>query len=382
MFSIHFPQYFTKKVRQEIGEIYAHAFVANTAVSMMALFEPIFLYAILGFSINKILLFTALVYLVYIVCLPLGGKVASFYGYKHCIAISVPFQIIYWMVLIASQQNPNLAFLGAVFYGLAKTFYWPGFHSLMARYADREQVGREFGMVYSLVSLTLIAGPLFAGFLSKHFGFTATFIVTAVIYAFSLFPLFKHKEIFTPKVYEYKTTLELFKTFPRKFLGYLGFGEEMLALNIWPVFIYIVVKDFQGAGALATVASLLAAILAILVGKITDKYSKHMLIKLGAFFGSLVWLARFIATNFWNTFFVDSLARTSKEIYFIPISTNLYLKSESTHVVPYVVFFEQSLSIGKLSACLIGILLFSLFPGNFMVLFILGALYSLLYMFI
>ncbi len=381
MLSLHFPQYFSKQVRQEVGEIFAHSTIANTALSMMALFEPIFLYSVLGFTINQVLLFTAIVYVVYIVFIPLGGRVASYYGYKHCIALSIPFQLMYWMILIASQQNFSLAFFAAILYGLSKTFYWPGFHSLMARYADREQIGREFGLVYSLVSLTFIIGPLLAGFLSKHFGFTITFIITGLIYAFSLFPLFKHKEIFTPKIYEFKQTLDFYKIFPKKFLGYLGFGEEMLAYNVWPIFIFIVVKDLQGTGALATIASLIAAILALIVGRVTDKYSKHLLIKLGAFLGSLAWLARFIATSFASTFFVDSLARTSKEMYIIPITTNLYMKSEDTHVVPYVVFFEQSLAIGKLLACILGIVLFSL-TGSFMVLFVLAALFSLLYMFI
>jgi MFS family permease len=381
MFSLHFPQYFTKKVRQEIGEVYAHSAIANTALSMMSIFEPIFLYAALGFTITQVLIFTAIVYGTYIICIPIGGKVASFYGYKHAIGISVPFQILYWTLLISSQQNFNLAFVAAVLYGLSKTFYWPGFHSLMARYSDKDQVGREFGLVYSLISLTLIVGPLFAGVLTKHFGFTIMFLVTALIYSLSLFPLFLHKEIFTPKIFEYKQTLEFYKTMPKKFLGYLGFGEEMVALNIWPIFVFLIVKDYEGAGALATISSLIAAGLALIVGKITDQYSKHMLIKLGAFFGSLTWFARFIATTFWSAFFVDSLARTTKEMYFIPVSTNLYLKAGSTHVVPYVVFFEQSLAIGKFIACILGIIIFSL-TGSFVLLFIMAALFSLMYMFI
>ena len=53
----------------------------------------------------------------------------------------------------------------------------------------------------------------------------------------------------------------------------------------------------------------------------------------------------------------------------------------ASHVVPYAVFFEQSLAIGKLSACLIGALLFYL-TGSFMVLFIVAGAYSLLYMYI
>lgn len=381
MLNIHFPQYFTRKVREEIGEVFAHSAIANTALSMMSLFEPIFLYAVLGFTITQVLLFTALIYTTYILCIPLGGKVASFYGYKHAIALSVPFQLLYWMTLIASQQNSSLVIIAAVLYGFSKSFYWPGYHSLIARYADEGQVGREFGVAYSLISLSLIAGPLFAGLLSKYFGFTITFIITGIIYALSLFPLFKTKEIFTPKVFDYGQALDFYKTFPKKFVGYMGFGEDMFASNVWPIFIYIVVKDFAGTGALATISSLLAAILAIIVGRITDQYSKHILIKLGGFFASIIWFAKFIATTLGSTLFMDSLARTSREIYYIPITTNAYIKAQSTHVVPYAVFFEQSLAIGKLSACILGVAAFSL-TGSFVVLFVLAGLYSLLYMFI
>ena len=88
LLNFHLPQYFNKKVRQEIGELYAHSAIANMASSMMLLFEPIFLYAVLGFTVNQVLLFTALVYAVYIICIPLGGKMASQYGYKHAIAVA------------------------------------------------------------------------------------------------------------------------------------------------------------------------------------------------------------------------------------------------------------------------------------------------------
>jgi hypothetical protein len=57
------------------------------------------------------------------------------------------------------------------------------------------------------------------------------------------------------------------------------------------------------------------------------------------------------------------------------------LRAEANHILPYVVFFEQSLAIGKLLACILGIILFSL-TGSFVVLFILAGAFSLLYMLI
>lgn len=382
MLSIHLPNYFTKKIRSEIGEIYAHSAIVNMAASMMMLFEPIFLYSVLKFSVNEVMLFTTVVYGIYILFIPLGGKIASYYGYKHAIAMSVPFQIIYWSMLIASQQNANLAYVAAIFYGLSKSLYWPGFHSVMARYSDRDQVGREFSVVYAVTSVTHILGPFLAGFISERFGFTASFLTVSILQAASIIPLFKAKEVFLPKVYYYSQTLEIFKQFPKKFFGYMGFGEEMLVLNIWPIYIFIIVKNYEEAGLLATGASFLAAILALLVGKITDQYSKHLLVKVGSFFTSLVWFGRFAATTGYSTFAIDAFSRTSKELVFIPLSTLTYLKAENTHVVPYVVFFEQSLAIGKFIACILGIVVFTLTGGSFVALFIMGALFSLLYMLI
>jgi MFS family permease len=387
LLNFHLPHYFSKSVRKEIGELYAHSAIGNLALSIVMLFEPIYLWSVLNFTVIQILLFMAVTYSVYIVFIAWGGKLASIYGYKHAIAMSIPFQVLYWMMLLVAKDNTSLAFVAAIVFGLQKSLYWPAFHSLMARYADQGQVGREFGVVYALISISHILGPFIGGFLSQKFGMTATFITASVIYCCSLFPLFTAKEIFIPKPYRFRDTWQLYKDYPKKFLGYLGFGEELLVLTIWPIFIYIIVSNYQETGMLATIASFVAALLAIIVGKITDQYGKRILIKLGAFMTALVWFIRPIASGIWNTLTVDTMSRSSKEICFIPISTVTYIRAENTHVVPYVVFFEQSLAIGKLLACFLGMILFAIFGAmslhaGFVVLFMLGGLFSLLYMFI
>ncbi|MFA5991202.1 MAG: MFS transporter [Candidatus Doudnabacteria bacterium] len=379
--NFHLPHYFSKNVRREMGQLYASSAISNFALSIITLFEPIFLYTVLHFSVPKILMFMAVVYAVYIVFIPIGGKFASAYGYRHCIALSVPFQIFYWLALLASTAHPNAAFLAAVVFGLQKSFYWPGFHSVIARYSQNQQVGREFGMAYAINSIAQIGGPLVGGILSQYFGIATAFLLAAVIYCASIVPLLLAKEIFIPKVYEFKQTLKLYRDYPKKFLGYMGFGEELLVLTIWPIFIYLVVKDYKDTGLLSAASSFVAAIIALFLGKISDLYTKRVLIKIGAFFSSVFWLGRIFAGTFVTAFTSDALSKGAKETLFIPLSTLTYIRAEATHVVPYAVFFEQSLAIGKLSACLIGALLFSL-TGSFVVLFILAAVYSLLYMYI
>ncbi len=379
--NLHLPHYFNKNVRKEMGELYASSAISNFALSVITVFEPIFLFVVLHYSIPKILLFTAVVYGVYILIIPFGGKFASVYGYRHCIAISVPFQIFFWLALLASTSHPNAAFLAAAIYGVQKSFYWPGFHSVIAGYSRTEQVGREFGAAYAINSLAQIGGPLLGGIFSQYYGLPAAFLLASIIYCVSAIPLLMAAEIFIPKYYSFKDTLKLYKDFPKKFIGYLGFGEELLMFTVWPVFIYIIVKDYKDTGLLSAAASFMAAFIALFLGKISDIYTKRVLIKIGAFFSCIFWLSRFFVGNFITAFAADSFGKASKETLFIPLSTVTYIRAEATHIVPYAVFFEQSLAIGKLSASLIGALLFSL-TGSYMVLFILAAVYSLLYMFI
>ena len=381
LLNFHLPHYFTKKVRQEMGELYASSAISNFALSIITLFEPIFLYHVLHYSVPKVLMFMAVVYAVYIVIVPLGGKFASIYGYRHCIAISVPFQIFYWLALLVSVSHPNTAFLAAVIFGLQKSFYWPGFHAVIARYAQTAQVGREFGAAYAINNLSQVGGPLIGGILSQYVGLPAAFLLAAIIYCASAVPILMSQEIFTPKVYAFKQTWALYKTFPKKFLGYVGFGEELLVLTIWPIFIYIITKDYKDTGMLSAAGSLVSGMLALFLGKISDQYTKRVLVKIGAFFTAVFWLGRVFAHSFVSVFAADSLSKAAKETLFIPLSTLTYLRAEETHIVPYAVFFEQSLAIGKLSACLIGALLFSL-TGSFVVLFMIAAAYSLLYMYI
>lgn len=381
LLNFHFPHYFSKNVRKEMGQLYASSAISNFALSIITLFEPIFLYSVLHFSIPKILMFMAVVYAVYIIVIPFGGKFASIYGYRHCIALSVPFQIFFWLALLISPTYPAAAFLAAVVFGIQKSFYWPGFHSVIARYSQNQQVGREFGMVYAINSIAQIGGPLLGGILSQYLGISAAFLLASIIYCVSIVPLLLAKEIFIPKIYSFKDTLKLYRDYPKKFLGYIGFGEELLVMTIWPIFIFLVVKEYKDTGLLSAASSFVAAVLALFLGKISDQYTKRVLIKIGAFFSSVFWLGRIFAGTFVTAFTVDSFSKASKETLFIPLATLTYIRAEATHVVPYAVFFEQSLAIGKLSACLLGALLFSL-TGSFVVLFILAAVYSLLYMYI
>ncbi len=378
IFHFHFPHYFTKRVRTEVSELYASSAISNLGLSLVMLFEPIFLHVGVGLSVPQVLWFMAGVYAIYILCIPAGAWLASVLGYRRTLAAAAPLQIGYWLLLAAAVSHPVVLPLAAAAFGLQKAAYWPAFHAVLARYGREQQVGREFGAVNFIVMASHIVGPLIGGFVSQAYGVPATLVVASVVCLCSAIPLLETPERFTPKPYRFQDTLALYRRFPRFAAGYLGFGEELLVLTIWPIFMYAVVKNFGGTGALATASSVAAALFALAMGKLSDQYTKRMLIRVGAGLTAIVWMLRTTVSSVGGVFAADALSQTSKEVAFVPLSALTYVRAEETHILPYAVFFEQSLSVGKLAAAIVGAVLFSL-TGSYAVLFFLAALFSLMY---
>ena len=374
----HLPHYFTSKVRKEIGHLYAAVGIGNLAQAIITLFEPIFLYHVVGLTIPEVLMFMAAVYAIYALIIPFGGKVAAKFGYAHTIFFSIPFQIIFWFLILGSEANLSLLIPAAVAFAIQKTLYWPALHASLARFSGKQQRGREFSFMYAIMNLMQIIGPMIGGFLSAVLGIEAIFIVASIIYLVSAVPLLWSKEKFTPKPYKFHDTWDLYKKYPLRFLGYFGFGEELLVLTVWPIFIFLIVTNYQDTGTLVTVATLFATALALYIGFYTDKHSKQSLLRAGTLIYALTWIARVPVISPFAVFITDALSRTTKSLVFIPVSTITYERAEQTHIMPFIIGFEQVLAIGKLIAALLGIIVF-IATGSFVALFILGAIFSLFY---
>ena len=140
----------------------------------------------------------------------------------------------------------------------------------------------------------------------------------------------------------------------------------------------MVVRNYQDVGSLVTVATLLATSLSLYIGIYSDKHDKIRVMQIGNFFYILSWMTRIPVIGPFGAFITDSNSLTSKGLLCIPLAAVTYERAETSDVMPYVVGFEQMLSVGKLLACLLAIIVFAA-TGSFVLLFILGGLFSLFY---
>lgn len=365
-------------IRQEIRELYASVAFADMATALAVLFEPIILYKILGLSIIQIFLFMASIYAIQAVLLPLGAKIGARLGYMHAIFFSIPFMVLYWMLLYGAQVDFNLLLLAPVVYGIEKALFWPSFHATAARYVNGKPSNKH-DILYGMVMVMRVLGPAIGGVVGYYLGLRVVLLLAAAMYLTSVLPLLVSKEIYAPTSYSFSDTWEIYKKYPRRFMSYMGLGEEIIIVTLWPILIYLIVGNVAYTGLVVSVSAIVTATLLLAVKRVQGLQNQLQLIKIGTFVYSFVNLARLAVGGFYGVFMVDALGRSTKELITIPLATLTYERAERNGILAYVVFFQQSAALGKFLAATLAVVVFGL-TGSLVAVFILAGAFTLLYM--
>lgn len=357
-------KFFPKNMKPEMKELFWSALIMNFTLAMVLIFEPIFLYKI-GYGLAQIMLFFLAVYFFYVIFNPLGAAFAAKYGYEVSIFISTFFLIIYYLCLFLLPQYNLLIYLAVLAYALQKAFYWPAYHADFARFSSNKYRGREVSLLAVIISIVFILGPVLGGILITVGGFKLLFIIAALSFLASNVPLLVTKEVFRPKPFAYSDVFKKMvgKKERQSFLAYLGFGEELVFMVIWPIFISLIVISYFSIGLLMTLATLLTVIITFYLGKLTDTENKKQILKTGVLINLLAWFLRIFFAMPLGVFFLDSMSRISKNIIGIPMMTITYKRAQDHRILSTTTFFESSLAVGKIIACLL-IYLFLIIIGD------------------
>lgn len=378
-------------LRREISELYATITIKNFAFSMMSIFEPIFIYNQFH-SLSAVFLFYAAVYLFYFISLPLGAKAASKYGFEHCIFYSVPFAIFYFLTLSQIPNNKTLMIFSILFVVAYKTLFWPSYHSDFAHYSRSGYRGREISMLSFVSTMATVIGPVLGGIIISTFGFRVLFVIVSMVSLVSIIPIFTTREKFHPHTFSYSKAFErIYKPSnhykPKDFLAYLGFGEEIISVVAWPIFVYLLIDKYYLMGIIMSVLAIILALITLYVGKLSDILNikgRRKLLNSSEIIRFLSWLLRPFASNWLGVILIDTISSGAKIGINYPILTGAYNKGDSHRgFLEYVIYFEMSLALGKFIIAIISAVIASLVTGFYMwfSIFSLAGFWSLLFLF-
>lgn len=356
--------YFSKRVSRQLGELYASVGIMDFAVSAIAIFEPIYLWT-LGYSLQTIMLFYLAVYGIYFLIIPFGGKFVGAIGYEKTIFISTFFLILFYLCLFLIPHHPVFFVLAIFIYAIQKMLYWPAYHGDFAEYSDEADRGREAAGLATISMFVYVLGPFVGGFILKFFSFNVLFLVVSLLFLVSNLPLLVTKEKIKKTAFSYFATFKMIinRKYFRSFIAYLGFGEELIVMTVWPIFIYWMIEDFFSIGSLVALSTLITGIILLYIGKLTDKKDKKKMIKTGTIFYSFNWFMRLLAATGLHVFFIDAFSRIFKDVIFVPVMALTYDRANKSDLLKSVIFFEQSLAFGKFLAALIVFILLFFFSG-------------------
>lgn len=360
--------------------MYWHGILNSVALSLVFIFEPIYLYS-LGYSLTNIMWFYAMVYSWYAVLISFGAKFASRYGYKHSIFVSNIFYVAYWLTLSLLRASPVLFFAAPVLFALQKSWFWPAYDADIALSSVKKQRGREMGMLFSLIQISFIAGPFLGGFISNEFGFTILFIIASILMLFSAYPLFGSPEMYSRHQFKFKNLLYIIRNRTSNFFGYWGYAEDLMLMSLWPIYIFITVPNFFSVGLISTIATVIGTMLMLYVGRLTDRADKRKIIRLSSVFYGLTWFVRFLGRGLGSVLALDAATKAGKDILSVPMTALTYERAgekKADYAIAYSVFYEFSLSVGKILTALAAIAILSS-GGSIFVVFALVGVLTMLY---
>ncbi len=164
----------------------------------------------------------------------------------------------------------------------------------------------------------------------------------------------------------------------RNFFGYWGYAEDLMVMSLWPVYMFIVIPSFLNVGAVSTIATIIGTVLMLYIGKVTDRSKKRSLIGTSAIFYGVTWLFRSLGQNVPTVLTFDTLTKTAKDVVNVPMMALTYERAASEkgpdNAIAYSVFYEFSLSIGKIVTALAGIAILSAGGSIFAVFAVVGVL--------
>lgn len=307
---------------------------------------PLYLYVERGYSLNETLLFFIFYSVVFAVMTPAAAKFAARYGVKHSVLLSVPFYLSFIGLLYALPFVNISLLLISSFLGASQAFYWMGTHMLFHHASDRQHRGEEIGLRGSINVLAGMLGPLLGGAMIMYLGFSAVFALVAVLLLFSAVVLFSSKENHIRYHFSVKSLLR--SNSWRDCLFFVSRGTEVIANGvIWPLFIFVILKDYFSLGIAGSILSGVSALLLLLVGRYSDRTDKRRIILWATVSETLVWFFRAMVQTTVQVFGVSILAALVTGIRESPLGALEYDKAQG-EIAAYFVSREVFICLGRI----------------------------------
>lgn len=332
----------------ELNEIYIFETLRSLAFSFVVIFIPIYFYN-LGFSIQKMLFYYISFYLTEAVVEPFASKFIRHFGPKHSIAFSVPFTLIhFWMLKTIPQYNWAL-YLVALTGALGVGFFWQAYHYDFSKAKRKGKATADVSRQYVMLNFFAAFVPFIGGTLAAGYGESLVFSIVLTMLLVGTLVLFK-----TSDKHQKTSKLNFKKLDPkcltRDLISYVGFTwETTAAAVVWPLFVFLIVKNYQSVGLVTSVSIFVSVIIMHKVGKKSDDVvgTRQKFIRIGSISKGIIFFGQTFVNTIAGVYTANIFRAIANSISMTPWISEYYLHADEESRKEYLFVMELGSDIGR-----------------------------------
>tara|TARA_Y100000310_G_scaffold343359_1_gene450595 strand:+ start:2825 stop:3952 length:1128 start_codon:yes stop_codon:yes gene_type:complete len=369
---------FAHFLKDKLREIYLNVSLQAFALALVSVFVPIYLLD-LGYSLNEVLWFILVKWLVFGLASPLSAIVSSKIGFKHVMLFRLPLDIAALLLLGFIGDIGISIYLIAFLIGLSFSLYVIPMASLFARYSHKLHRGMEVGKLVTFPHLAAVFSPLIGGWIASYFGFSILFIVASLILFLSVVPLFFSREMKPHVTFSFRKMEHFLKEDLGLVLGFMAGSIRQITLAvIVPLFVYLALGNIKEVGYVATLLLVGTAAFNLFIGKISDKYGNRLLFRVGGLLSFVVFLFFLFVNSLYDFMIISFFGGMAFALLQIPFEKKVYNEAAKHNVTEFLVYKELMLTFFRTIYLLVLILV----VDKFFVAFGVASLTSLVYLLI
>jgi predicted MFS family arabinose efflux permease len=267
------------------------------------------------------------------------------YGPKHAITASIPFVLFYLYLLQSLGQHTwPIWFLGVIG-GISLGLYWQAYHYDFSKAKKTKSVTKELSSLYIVLSMLGAIAPFAGGVIAERLGMPSLLIISMILLSFGVVALFKTGDRTKPNRKINFKAIDV-KCVWRDWVAYGGLGwDAKISLTVWPVFIYLIVKDYQSVGIVTSLALIITVFVTWWVGRNADNKNREQFIKVGGVASAFVYFAQTLVSNIFHIFGINLVKSLTHSIMLSPIVSEYYLHADEESRSEYVMSMELATDI-------------------------------------
>ncbi len=277
--------------------------LGGIGMGLVGIFIPIYLLQT-GFPLTTVILWLVIHHSSLLFGAFLSVYVSNIIGLVRCWYIRIILLLALFVGLYILPDNHSiLLFLGIVS-GLESAFFWIPYNILTVRKTNHETMGSSLAKLSNISSAVGLFIPFIAALIIINIGYPALFVIAFIFILVSLIPVIPLTHEKTNFIFDRKTIIVIIKDNKHFILPEIFDNLGQDAGIIWSLFIFIAGLTILDLGLLGVLSGLIGIVVTHFTGHLIDKWDKNKVIRFGAIFTTLTWLASYFIAIYYPTPFM------------------------------------------------------------------------------